>query len=430
MGMNFNYNTRVSNSQNTANSTIDLNQGTNNDTVQKDTPTSSNVPAAQMQPSVDSKALSSENLKPLNKDTVTLFGKEVSKKKAITSGIGGLAAIIGAATAIIYAIKRNKKIDVQTPLQPIALGRGRTQDISESATLLKGEPKEITPTEARAKKFIENSKEMLTSAKECKKRALKTSKQVEDTICNVEQMFKNNATKTADGRKVEIINNVMTEFADDATTIKRVSTFDNGTPKSIEEFIDATRRNLIEFNSQNKTISYKENLRQIATDSLHDKEVILYKGKLNRYIEGIKECANGDAHYKKMLDFNPNGKMDIYAEDCKYLSFCEKFTRRLDFTISSETLNGYTESLAKYTDGREFFMKNLSFTPGVNNPNTYTEKYKKMSDGSIKSSINLMFNKKGRVIGYEENSIDGIEKKWDKCFKLLQEKWYMEPSPK
>lgn len=415
--MNFNYNTSVSNT------------GIQNDAVKNAANTAQAAPASVQK--IDN-TINTDNLKPLNKDTVTLFGKEVNKKKAIIIGIGGLAAIIGSAAAIIYAIKHHKKIDIHAPSGPAAPApsSGKTSSISEHAKLLKGEPKEIAPADAAAKKFTANSKKMTERAKECKKRALKTSKKVEDTISDVEQMFKNNATKTADGRKVEIINNVMTEFADDATTIRRVSTFDNGAPKSIEEFIDTTKKNLIEFNSQNKTITYKENLRQAAGDSLHDKEVLLYKGKLNRYIEGIKECADGSAHYQKMLDFNPNGNMDIYAEGCEYLSKCEKFAKRLDFEISREMPNEYAEKFTKYLDGKETFGQNLSFIPGVNNPNAYTEGYEKLPDGSTKSKTNVMFSKKGFVIGYEENSIDGAEKKWDKCFKRSHGKWYMEPSPK
>lgn len=267
------------------------------------------------------------------KDTVTIAGKEIGKKKAVITGLGIALAIAG---ACFLAFGKGKNVMPPEVKQAYASAKNfglRAEGALQDGIKLKREGIEISKkageTSAEADKLKEEAQAKLRYIIESFKEA-KNNAPDSDIIRKIDTDSKSGDT-------------TMREFTPDGKFLTRLSVFSNDDtfPRYVEEWIPGGNRgNIMRITRDGKISLYEEGVERITERHLKKTRVLeLEGGKISKFMSGIET-----------------------KKDSSGKTIEEKINRILELT--GNNIKAYQEGHEKTADGVEKIRHHLEYKNG------------------------------------------------------------------
>ena len=405
------------------------------------------------------------------KDTVTIAGKEIGKKKAVLAAFG-LALAIAGACFLSFRGKNTMPLEVKKTYTCAKDFGIRAEGALQDAKKLKADgiaiSKKAQAASEEADKLKEEAQAKLRYIIESFKQA-KNNEPSGDIIRKIDIDTKTNDT-------------TMREFTPDGKFLTRLSVFsnDNDIPRYVEEWIPGGNRgNIMRITNSGKISLYEEGVEKISEGhlkkarvlELEDEKInkfmadIEYKenaagrkieekidrilelsgGNIKAYQEGYENAADGTEKIRQHLEYK-NGKLFTYKTGVEVKDTLLKIGRKFNYEKNKYYLN-YKTDFAEMVDqkdevltiGGDYIHK---YETGVvskqNKPvqTRYSAEYKDgiiakytsgttvTENGITKNALQMDF-REGKPVSYRENAEIGLDNNmtFEKEILLQNGKW-------
>lgn len=293
---------------------------------------------------------------PASSDSFTKSGLSFGSKVAI--GLGATALIAGS----IYLIKSGKGKSIIDNIK----GHFNRQEeiITRQADELNGINIEQEALE-QAQTFIDETKSLIKEgrkiAEDVKSEAMSAIEEAKAKADDVIELFKaggkRNSVQVASIRQNGLVD-IMEEFKDDGQTLVRKSTFREGMPASIEEFLEGNKKNIMHFDTEGNIQEYRKGFVQFDNDSWRYDARLLFR-KQDDSITKITYCKGEyftdklfkEDTYAELTDIDKVIKMNHCETGREFFADNTSKTKASIHLDASEKLNSYSKNIEGFGKG-------------------------------------------------------------------------------